>query len=275
MKFSVCTTFSEQGYNKYGRRMIQSFLDNWPDEITLYVYYENNKPEIENSQIIYYDLLEVSPDLVNFKNKYKNEVIPRGIYQQKRYKIFRYDAVKFCHKIYCIYHASTTIKTDYLIWLDADSYTYKNIPISLFHELVTKKHYLTYLGRDGYDSKGKIMYSECGFVIYNINHPQHLAFQKEMVHMYNSGDLFYEKEWHDSWIFDVVRRQFESRKLIKNININVLNSLKHPFINSILGNYIDHLKGVRRKSKKKSNIEDLESKNKNKHNFIEYLKKTY
>jgi len=271
MIFSVCTTFNDNGYKKYGKRMIESFIERWPVEITLHVYYEDTKPDIIDDQIVYHNLQEVSPNLVAFKNKYKDELIPNGIYSNPRYKIFRYDAVKFSHKVYCIYHAATTIETDYLIWLDADSFTFKDISADLFPQLVTKTHYLTYLGRDGYDTKGKFLYSECGFIIYNVNHSQHLPFQNTMVDMYNSGSLFYEKEWHDSWIFDIIRGLFEGKGLIKNININTLNSLKHPFINSILGVYIDHLKGVRRKSKKKSSIEDLEFGNINKHNFIKYL----
>jgi hypothetical protein len=40
-KKAVVTTFNKSGYDKYGSRMIQSFIQNWPADITLYVYAED------------------------------------------------------------------------------------------------------------------------------------------------------------------------------------------------------------------------------------------
>jgi hypothetical protein len=41
MKYTVITTFNEAGYKQYGQRMIQTFLQNWPAEVTLVVYAED------------------------------------------------------------------------------------------------------------------------------------------------------------------------------------------------------------------------------------------
>jgi hypothetical protein len=43
MKKAVVTTFHKAGYEKYGRKMIETFLENWPKDITLYVYPEDVK----------------------------------------------------------------------------------------------------------------------------------------------------------------------------------------------------------------------------------------
>ena len=40
MKYTVCTTFNAEGYKTYGRRMIQTFLQTWPQDILLRVYAE-------------------------------------------------------------------------------------------------------------------------------------------------------------------------------------------------------------------------------------------
>ena len=40
MKYTVVTTFNDNGYNRYGRRMIQTFLQTWPKEVNLVVYAE-------------------------------------------------------------------------------------------------------------------------------------------------------------------------------------------------------------------------------------------
>ena len=43
-------------------------------------------------------------------------------------------------------------------------------------------------------------YSECGFLIFNTEHPIHEKFWQNMMKMYDDGDLFSEQEWHDSYI---------------------------------------------------------------------------
>ena len=41
-KFAVVTTFHEAGYTKYARRMIDTFLANWPREVMLYAYAQDH-----------------------------------------------------------------------------------------------------------------------------------------------------------------------------------------------------------------------------------------
>ena len=75
-----------------------------------------------------------------------------------------------------------------------------------------------------------------------------------MMKMYDGGDLFQEKEWHDSYIFDVVRKKLEKEKNLKNFDITNLGLVKlnndnHVFISSVLGKFMDHKKGDRKLSK--------------------------
>ena len=68
--------------------------------------------------------------------------------------------------------------------------------------------------------------------------------------MYDEGELFKEKEWHDCWIFDTVRKELE-KETLKNIDICLLGLKKdedilNVFDNSVLGKYMIHFKGVRK-----------------------------
>ena len=47
-KFAVVTTFNESGYNKYGRKMIETYVKNWPKEVTLYLYPEKVNPLVQD-----------------------------------------------------------------------------------------------------------------------------------------------------------------------------------------------------------------------------------
>jgi hypothetical protein len=44
MSVAVVTSFSPQGYQLYGKRMLQTFDQFWPKDVNLYVYYEGEKP---------------------------------------------------------------------------------------------------------------------------------------------------------------------------------------------------------------------------------------
>jgi hypothetical protein len=134
----------------------------------------------------------------------------------------------------------------YLIWLDSDTFTFKKVEVSFLNSLTNEDSYLTYLGRDHLN-----FHSETGFMIFNTNNKFHEIFWDKMMKMYDEGELFKEKEWHDCWIFDIVRKELE-KKLLKNIDISLLGLQKrysddfHVFDNSVLGEYMVHFKGVRK-----------------------------
>ena len=97
-------------------------------------------------------------------------------------------------------------------------------------------------------------YSECGFLIFNTEHFIHSQFWKDMMEMYDGGELFNEREWHDSYIFDAVRKNLEISANIKNINISDMGlvdikSEDHVFVASVLGKFMDHKKGDRKQNK--------------------------
>ena len=95
---------------------------------------------------------------------------------------------------------------------------------------------MTYLGRPNY--------SECGFLYFNLNHPNTKEYAVEMQHMYNLDLIYKEEEQHDSYIWDVVRKRFEDRG-VKNHNIGD-NDTGHVQARSVLGPIYDHTKGNRK-----------------------------
>ena len=56
MKYAVVTTFHKEGYDLYGRRMIQTFLQNWPKEVTLYAYHQDVMPSELAENLVLRDL---------------------------------------------------------------------------------------------------------------------------------------------------------------------------------------------------------------------------
>jgi hypothetical protein len=71
-------------------------------------------------------------------------------------------------------------------------------------------------------------------------------FWETFINYYKKDTIFELQEWHDSFVFDVVRKEYEERGMV-NQNIPHGSIDLHPFINSVLGDYMDHMKGPRKR----------------------------
>jgi hypothetical protein len=84
-------------------------------------------------------------------------------------------------------------------------------------------------------------------------------FLKEFQRVYDDAEngIFTMKEWHDSFVFDVVRKSITLAQ--HDWSSHLISGEGHPLINSEWGAYLDHLKGDR-KSLGRSKLSDLKIK---------------
>lgn len=256
--FALVTTFNQVGYERYARHMIASFARCWPKQVTLYCYCESFRPDDVARNVRFLGLEETCHGLVAFKERHRDNPRAHGLVRHgpldDRGKPvglgFRWDAVRFAHKVYAVTHAGRTLAEDVMFWADADTVTFERVPMSFVEGLLPADKYLCYLGRS--------YFTECGFVGYNLRHEQNARFMGRFRQFYDEDLVFDEFEWQDDWIFDVVRREFENGGLIESRNLTPENvGDAHPFISSELGNYLDHLKGPR-KDRGRSAADELE-----------------
>lgn len=258
MTISVVTTFHKEGYDVYGKRMINSFLQNWPTEVKLYVYAEDCVVEESAPNLIVKDLHESSPQLVAFKNRWKNvpkangDVSSDPIRSKRRDsgKGFKWNAIRFAHKVYSIFACARECGTERLVWMDADTFCHSPISIDEINRYCAIDKDLCFLGR-----KGK--FSECGLYSMSINRKFMKRFLAEFQRVYDEAEnngIFQMAEWHDSFVFDEVRKRFSLNEW--NWSEGLVTGEGHPLINSMWGAYLDHLKGGR-KQLGKSKREDL------------------
>lgn len=218
--FSVVTTCHAVGYAEYGRRMIETFDRHWPEKIPLILYRENFEPEVPSSRIIVRDLIESCPDLIAFKRRHADNPLAHGQTQRYRFRLsrnpyknriklgernwgsgFRWDAVRFAHKAFAIFHAAAHTDTDVLIWVDADS---------LFFAAPSREELESFVPPDCFvGCLKRPTYSECGFIAYNLRHPATRQMLAAFERLYTEDELFRQYEFHDAYLFDVVRRQVE------------------------------------------------------------------
>ena len=247
MKYTVCTTFNESGYNQYGSRMIDTFLSAWPADVDLAVFTEDCNITQEAPNLKVYDLATVSPEIVAFKTKYKDDPRANGEGpdpdRRDAKKAFKWDAIRFCHKVYAICAAAKLCDTGYLIWMDADMVCHEPISIGKIKQLIPSNKDLCFLGR-------RQKFTECGLYAMNLTSPEVKKFLAMFQEYYDNPEkgIFTLHEWHDSFVFDAVRKQFNLREL--DWTGHILTGEGHPLVNCDWGVYLDHLKGNRKKTGK-------------------------
>lgn len=246
-KFAVVTTFHKKGLDQYAQRMIESYEDNWPNEIDLYVYAEDCSPIVRKNNIIVKDLHKEVDDLVAFKNRWKdvpkaNGIPPDHIKRRRprdAHKGFKWDAIRFAHKVYSIFHCAKNCDADVLIWMDADMYCHSPILLHQVDALIPAHNDLCYVGRER-------KWPECGLYSINLKSKMGLKFLKDFQWVYDNAEegIFTMEEWHDSYVFEEVRKKLKMIQL--NWGEGLVRGEGHPLINSDWGAYLDHLKGGRK-----------------------------
>jgi hypothetical protein len=258
----VVTTFHREGYEKYGGRMIQTFMQNWPKEVELHVYAQDCRVQEQASNLFVYDLHEKIPALVAFKQRYQDDPratgrVPQGPPDRKGKQPgigFRWDAVRFSHKVYAQCDLAQNLSTDTMIWMDADMVCHSPVSCQILDQEIPNIIGVAFLGRAR-------KFTETGFWAINLKQTGSQEFMQRMQWAYDDAEngVLAMAEYHDCWVFDRSREwmslHYPAWQQL-DWNQGNIQAEGHPLVNSVWGAYLDHLKG-RRKDQGRSKITDL------------------
>ena len=261
---TVLTTFHKPGLDQYGQRFLDSFAKNVDKRIKLLVYAENCDPvNPDPEQITILNAVKELPKLVAFKKRWKNVPKANGVcppeIKARRprdwFKEFKWDAIRFANKTYAVFDACERANTQWVVWMDADTFVHSKWSFKDFMKFCPENAWLGYLARGQ-------KWPECGFYSLNTHKDICKDFLKEFERVYEDADdgIFLMEEWHDSFVFEEVRKVIQKKnphERFYNISGDLFNGEGHPIINSKLGAYIDHLKGDRKEIGKSNKPKDL------------------
>ena len=257
---TVVTTFHKPGLEQYGQRFLDSFAQRVDKKIKLLVYAEACQPvNPDPEQIKIFDSFEALPKLNGFKAKWANDPRANGIppddIKARRprdwHKKFKWDAVRFANKTYAVFDACERSK-DWCVWMDADTYVHSDWTYEDFKKQLPDDKWITYVGR----GKGSQTWPECGFYGMNLNNAVCKLFLQEFERVYEDAEngIFLLEEWHDSYVFGDILARYKARdpNVLDYSAEMYLKEAKtggggHPLINGVLGTWLDHMKGVRKK----------------------------
>ena len=234
---TVITSFHASGFAQYGRAFVDSFERHWPSNFQLVIYAEDFIFETDSSRIQVLDLHSEIPALCEFKRRHAAN--PNACGQLPAGYDYRFDAVRFANKAYVICDAARRSATRYLLWLDGDTRSFLDVPADFLTQILRSGDFIAYLRRAG-------THTETGFLPFDLQHPSARDFFSTVQGLYETDTIFTLREWHDCEALDTCRAVFSAQGKITARNLNRFGS-DHPFINSIPGLFMDHLKGRKRK----------------------------
>jgi hypothetical protein len=257
---TVVTTFHQPGLEQYGQRFLDSFAQRVDKRIKLLVYAEACHPvNPDPEQIKIFDSFEALPKLNEFKAKWgkvphangdiTNHPARNG--RKDWQKKFKWDAVRFANKTYAVYDACER-STDWCVWMDADTYVHSDWSYDDFKAQLPEDAWITYVGR----GKGSQTWPECGFYGMNLRNETCKKFLAEFERVYEDAEngIFKLAEWHDSFVFGNIlngMKQQDPNAFDYSAEMYLREAKSggggHPLINGVLGTWIDHMKGVRKK----------------------------
>jgi hypothetical protein len=218
MTTNVITTFSRDGYELYGHRMIESWIKFWPASYNLIVYTEDFELVEQDSRIIDIDLTLACPEILLFKDR------SRKIIDQKKSRIDK--TIKWCHKVFAIQHAMS-LRSDYLIFLDGDTYTKNFVKPGFEIQLVENNLFAVHFEnlKDG-------LHFETGFVVFNLKHEKTKWLKNTITSAYNNLDIYNMKKTWDGYWFAHLYKQHNLP--VKNLAENCAGVFCNPLIKDIL-----------------------------------------
>ena len=203
MSTLVITTFSEDGYHLYGKRLIETWCRYWPATgYTLRLYVEHDLV-VDDPRVEIINLNNVSTKLIKFKDYCNTQLsLLENIKTNRKVRNKILKTVKWCHKVYAIDHALQS-EHNCLIFLDGDTYTTNIVNPGVLEKLSANSLFSVH-----FENLQGMPHYETGLVIFNKHHPQIDDLKEHLTSAYDSGEIFdLRKSWDGFWFAILHRRR--------------------------------------------------------------------
>ena len=82
MKIKVITSYKPGTWESFARRGIHSMAEQFPPEVDVFLYCEEQQPNDVDGRITCVDLIQAEPELFKFKDKHKDDPTANGKVKQ-------------------------------------------------------------------------------------------------------------------------------------------------------------------------------------------------
>ena len=275
MNINLVTTFNVKAWELYAKEFVQSFNENWDEQVQLAVYYDGGDlPDdvIDSPRISYFEL-EKDKEWKQFHHTYgdnngrpegyppETEWPPKTFVESDTYN-YRMDAARFSHKVFAltgeaqrlVHNAHSSVvrsggnpleaEIGHLAWIDCDSKTQKKVSLKEAEKIICTGNNvqlddISHLGRTAID------YSCTSFITFNLSSLRVQEFLSDYRGLYVSGEIFGYREWTDAFVFTRLLTMYAVHGLTVN-NLSEGCTDLEAFDFAEIGNYMIHNKGNRK-----------------------------
>jgi len=230
----VITSFNQYYYDLIGQDSVRSFLEHWPQELSLTCYVEEfSLPE--NDRIRQIDFSQLDPDYRAFQ-------LEPGLNQSMK---------KFAKKAYSVMHAMHHSTADWILWLDADVLTTQTVHIELLRRVLREQDLAMYMGvvytLDKQQRPGHWLVPETGVFAVNTRHLDFPAFRSEYCRRYHERDYTALRRFYDNDVFGIALGSVPGASVF-NLCSEFTKKYKTPLRHTILGDHLMHYKAKHSKA---------------------------
>lgn len=181
MRVLVVTSWSDTGYELYGRRWLETFDRYWPSTCTKVVVSDWH--------------LNLDEQFTAFRQRHADRAMDPSAPGYD----YRMDLLRFAHKVFALKAALKDADGyDYLIWLDGDVETRAEITDDLLAQICPNDKDGALLSR-----ADSAPHPECGFMSFNLRR-KGKDFLERYINLYESDNIIKLKEYHDSHAFMIM-----------------------------------------------------------------------
>jgi hypothetical protein len=222
MHTKIVTTIGPGGWDRYGRRFVESFKKFWPASVELEIWHHDLGGSIPSYPGIIFKALDHTDSFKKLKAALGAEAKDGP-------------SLQFCFKAIALAQAVTP-ELDWIGFIDADTETMQPVDASLLEQLFDNDYHLTYLYRRS------VKESEGSWFAFNLRTVPGASLLADYWGLYDSLEAFHYRKSHDNSILDrLVLLHRAHGLLVKNLAEGALGL--DAFHQSPLGAYMVHYKG--------------------------------
>jgi len=266
MTVQIVTGFSPLLWSQVGERMVATFDKHWPANYSLVAYHEE-PVSLKRGELRYYADCAGWPD---FERRHRDHAEARGLKEplgrpwRAKEKAggysYRFDAYRFCRVAYALEDAAQQCGPDieFLVWLDGDTYTHTDVPPDWIEMLMASTGPKEDFALVDFATCFRTnKHPEIGMQIYRLQNVHARQLIRSFRLMYHA-DIFLEcSEWHTAHILWELAEGMASGKTDAALGLEHLDGLRlgnlsletrgHVFATGLPSQYLDHLKGNRKR----------------------------
>jgi len=230
----VITSFNQLYYDLIGKDSVSSFLEHWPQDLSLACYVEGFRmPAHDRVQQIDFSQLETD---------YFQYQLDTGLNQSMK---------KFAKKAYSFMHAMNHTSAEWILWLDADVITTQSLPIELLQRVLRPDHLAMYMGVTYHTDKGgrpgTWLVPETGIFAVNTQHKDFTEFRAEYCRRYHHRDQSNLRRYYDNDVFGAALLTVPDAAVL-DLCAGFKKSYKTPLRHTVLGDHLIHYKAKHSKA---------------------------